>query len=161
MSACNKYGESILQLACRRSSAQVIEFMLENGADLRLMDDYYRNPLHDACWREDPNFEVVSLILDKDIDLIRMVDSRGSTPLKYVREEHWIHWCVYLHSQRDKYWPLLISSVNLDLDPPEVSETPGVEEEVVVVKTEEINEKTSDEVSVTPPNEPDSLSTVE
>jgi hypothetical protein len=78
--------------------------MLENGADLTIVDDYGRTPLHDACWRQEPCFEVVTLILDTHIDLLRCYDVRGSIPLHYVREEHWIQWCAYLFNQVEKYW---------------------------------------------------------
>eukprot|EP01041_Mallomonas_annulata_P009189 gene9189-19051_t len=108
MTACNKFGESILHLACRRATIDVVKYLLSNGGDLRLVDDYGRNPLHDACWRGEPHFEIISLIMDRDLDLIKTQDVRGATPLNYVRREHWGHWCEYLYSQREKYWSELV-----------------------------------------------------
>lgn len=105
MSACNKYSESIVHMACRRSSSEVVSFLLEHEADFSIIDDFGRSPLHDAFWRPVPNYEIVALILDNHIDLLRYTDARGSIPLKYTREEHWVNWCAFLFNQIDKYWP--------------------------------------------------------
>lgn len=104
MLACNRYSESIVHMACRRSELDVIEFILANGGSTTIIDDYGRTPLHDACWRPTPRFDVVTRLLDENLDLIRHVDARGSSPLEYVREEHWLDWCAYLYNQKDKYW---------------------------------------------------------
>ena len=104
MSACNRFSESVVHIACRRASFEVADYVLSNGGDCNIVDDYGRTPLHDACWRMEPRFDVVTLLLDKNLDLLRTLDVRGSTPLKYVREEHWIQWCAYLFHQKDKYW---------------------------------------------------------
>ena len=105
MAACNRFGESVVHMACRRSTYEVVDFILSHIADLRLMDDYGRCPLHDACWRADPDFNIVSLILSYDVSLLLVKDCRGFTPLKYVRPEHWLQWCVFLFLQKDIYWP--------------------------------------------------------
>ena len=105
MSACNRFCESVVHMACRRAKSEVVEFMLRNGGSKWLVDDFGRTPLHDACWRPEPHFDIVTLLLDLDPDMLRVEDVRGSTPLKYVPEEHWIHWCAYLFHQKEKYWP--------------------------------------------------------
>lgn len=105
MSACNRFKESIVHMAARRAELDVVEFILDHGADLTIVDDYGRTPLHDACWRPEPRFDIVTLIMDRHLDLVRYSDKRGSIPLKYVREEHWVQWCAYLYHQREKYWP--------------------------------------------------------
>jgi Ankyrin repeats (3 copies) len=104
MSSCNKFSESIVHMACRKASFEVAEFILANGGDSNIVDDYGRTPLHDACWRMEPRFDIVTLLLDSNLELLRIVDIRGSTPLKYVREEHWVQWCAYFYHQKDKYW---------------------------------------------------------
>lgn len=106
MSACNKYSESIVHMACRRSDFQTTEFVLKNGGDLSIVDDYGRTALHDACWRTEPRFDIVTLILDQNLDILFYLDVRGCPPLKYVQEEHWSHWCAYLFHQKEKYWSL-------------------------------------------------------
>jgi len=106
MSACNKYSESIVHMACRRSEFAIVDFVLSNGGDVSIVDDYGRTVLHDACWRIEPRFDIVTMILDNDSSILFYLDARGCSPLKYVREEHWIHWCAYLFHQKDKYWPI-------------------------------------------------------
>lgn len=104
MSACNRFSESIVHMACRRAELDVVEFLLDNGGDLALVDDYGRTPLHDACWRAEPRFDIVTILMDRDLALVRQQDARGSIPLHYVREEHWGQWCAFLYHQREKYW---------------------------------------------------------
>lgn len=104
MSACNLYSESIVHIACRRANLDVVDFVLGHGGDIGIVDDFGRTPLHDACWRPSPQFDIITLLLDKNLDLIRTVDIRGSSPLSYVRKENWIDWCAFLFHQREKYW---------------------------------------------------------
>jgi len=107
MSACNKFSESIVHMACRRSQFDMVDFIVRHGGDICIVDDYGRTPLHDACWRLSPQFDIVTLLLDRNVDLIRMIDVRGASPLKYVPENMWLQWCAYFHHQKDKYWPIL------------------------------------------------------
>ena len=109
MNACNKFSESIVHMSCRRAKYDVVEFLLSHGGDASIVDDYGRTPLHDACWRLEPAFDIVTLILDKNNELLRCSDARGAIPLRYVPQAHWAQWCVYLYHQREKYWPILPS----------------------------------------------------
>jgi hypothetical protein len=106
MMACNKYNESILHTACRRGTREMVAFMLENGANPSISDDFGRTPLHDACWRLDPHFDIVTMLLDNELSLLYMLDVRGASPLSYVRREHWLEWCAYLVHHRERYWPV-------------------------------------------------------
>lgn len=107
MSACNQYSESIVHMACRRSEYNLIDFLLQNGGDVQIVDDFGRTPLHDACWRPEPNFDVVTLLLDRNPTLLQLADIRGSTPLHYVRESDWLQWCAYIFYQKERYWSIL------------------------------------------------------
>lgn len=111
MSACNRFSESIVHMACRRSDFEVVEFIVNNGGNIFMVDDFGRTPLHDACWRPIPRFDIVTLLLDKDLTLLRLVDERGAMPLHYVREEHWLQWCAYFFHQKEKYWAILDQEV--------------------------------------------------
>lgn len=91
-------------MACRRASAEVVQFLIAHDAEIDIVDDYGRTPLHDACWRPEPRFDIVTLLLDANLDLLRYQDARGFVPLQYVREDHWLHWCAYLFNQIEKYW---------------------------------------------------------
>lgn len=104
MSACNKFSESIVHMACRRSTFQIVQFMISHLETVLLVDDYGRTPLHDACWRPQPQFDIVLLLMDNNLDLIRCKDKRGSIPLHYVQRDHWHIWCAFLDSQKEKYW---------------------------------------------------------
>jgi hypothetical protein len=106
MSACNKFSESIVHTACRRCDSDVVEYILSNGGDSGITDDYGKTPLHDACWRLEPDFNIVRLLLDRNIELLRMLDKRGFSPLQYVREEHWGQWREFILSVKDTYWPV-------------------------------------------------------
>lgn len=70
-----------------------------------LVDDGGRSPMHDACWRAEPLFSVISVLLDHNPRLLLFQDLRGDTPLHYVRSQHWGQWCAFLVLMQDKYWP--------------------------------------------------------
>lgn len=97
----NKFGESIVHTACRKSSLAVLQFLLQEAAvSCRVICDYGRTPLHDACWTsESPNFQLIDLLLYDCPDLLHCKDARGFLPLAYVRQENWDDWCRYLKSK--------------------------------------------------------------
>jgi ankyrin repeat protein len=101
---CNSYGESILHMICRRGDAPMLKVLLDNGCVIQVADDYGRTPLHDACWAARPCFEVVELLLERDVRLFHMTDCRGAVPLSYVRKDHWSDWIQFLESKKDFYW---------------------------------------------------------
>lgn len=80
MTACNRFGESIVHMACRRADFDVVDFLLENTGGVWGVDDYGRTPLHDACWRPEPRFDIVTCLLDKNLHLLRVLDVRGAKP---------------------------------------------------------------------------------
>ena len=103
--ACNKFGESIIHAVCRRGDHDMLRVLLDAGSSVQVSDDYGRTPLHDACWTPNPNFETISLLLEKDPWLLSITDCRGSTPLGYVRKAHWGVWIGFLGAIVDRYWP--------------------------------------------------------
>ena len=105
--ACNDFGESIIHAACRRGDYTMIQTLLEAGASVQVVDDFGRVPLHDAFWTASPNLDTVTLLLDQDPWLLCLEDTRGSTPLDYVRKEHWDIWFDFLRDTADHYWPNL------------------------------------------------------
>jgi len=97
LQACNRFGESLMHLACRRSSTELVKFLITEGSvSLRVKDDVGRTPLHDVCWRKEPDFELIDLILNEEPDLLLIADNRGHVPLDYARREHWGLWISYL-----------------------------------------------------------------
>jgi hypothetical protein len=105
LQCCNKFGESIVHMACRRGSISVLRYLLRNGVSIRLSDDYGRTPLHDACWTQKPNFELVKSVISECPDLLLITDKRGFTPLSYVRREHWGECCKFLQDHQDLVVP--------------------------------------------------------
>ncbi|CAM9589608.1 unnamed protein product [Choristocarpus tenellus] len=105
MCACNRFGDSILHMACRRGRVRSLRYLLgECGEGTELSDDCGRTLLHDACWTAEPRFDIASTVLDKDLRLLRILDKRGSSPLQYVPQEHWRLWCAFFESRKEIYW---------------------------------------------------------
>jgi hypothetical protein len=106
MDACNKFGESLIHLACRRGAPELLRFLLAHGGSLSACDDLGRSPLHDLCWCPHPRWELVKVFLERDeARLFITADKRGWTPLKYVRRAHWPVWRAFFDSVKDIYWP--------------------------------------------------------
>lgn len=104
--ACNKFGESVVHVVCRRGNHTMLQLLLEAGCSVQVCDDFGRTPLHDACWTSEPNFELVSILLDQDPWLLSLKDRRGTTPLGYIKyDSHCRLWREYLIEVADKYWP--------------------------------------------------------
>jgi hypothetical protein len=102
---CNKDGESLVHMICRRGEHDILEIFMKNNCSLQVSDDYGRTPLHDACWAARPALETVKIILEADIRLLHMTDCRGAVPLSYVCQEHWGAWISFLDENKDVYWP--------------------------------------------------------
>ena len=98
----NRFGESLLHLACRKGLLDVVKFLLqEANVPVRVRDDYGRTPLHDACWTTKPNFALIELLIADCPDLLFMKDRRGHTPLAYARKHQWKEWNDFLGGKGD------------------------------------------------------------
>ena len=105
---CNRFGESLLHLACRRGRTDFVRFIIEemgtNTSTAREMltvrDDCNKTPLHDACWTPSPNFELVELILKHAPEQVLMEDVRGNTPFDYVQKENYAVWLKFLWQRK-------------------------------------------------------------
>jgi Ankyrin repeats (3 copies) len=97
MQCGNKFGETVVHLACRRNSDVVLNFLMDEAkVSIRVICDSGRTPLHDACWTSKPNWEIITKLLDECPDLLYITDNRGFTPLAYVPHAQWMTWCSYL-----------------------------------------------------------------
>lgn len=98
LDACNKFGESLIHMACRRGDVRIVRYLIEEAkvrVDVR--DDFGRNILHDATWTSSCNLEVVDVLLKVvPPEYWIMEDQRGHTPFEYARREHWGPWLKYL-----------------------------------------------------------------
>jgi hypothetical protein len=106
LQCCNRFGESIVHTACRRGSAVCIKFLTEEaGVSLRVRDDFGRTALHDSCWTNVPNFELIKLVLKSCPDLLFVADRRGVYPLQYIRKDYHADWCKFLEENQDLLTP--------------------------------------------------------
>mmetsp|Transcript_3224 Transcript_3224/g.7073 ORF Transcript_3224/g.7073 Transcript_3224/m.7073 type:complete len:529 (+) Transcript_3224:307-1893(+) len=107
LQAANKFGESLLHIACRRGYDDVATFLVEAAnVTIWVRDDFGRTPLHDACWTARPNLELMDLFVRRNPELLLVSDKRGNTPLDYVRREHWDLWRQFLEDRWDCICPV-------------------------------------------------------
>jgi hypothetical protein len=97
LNCCNKFGESLMHLACRRGNIEMVKFLIhEAKVSLNVCDDYRRTPLHDACWTPEPCFGMMEILINEAPELLIIKDVRGFTPFDYVRKDHWGAWMEFL-----------------------------------------------------------------
>lgn len=111
LDACNKFGESLVHLACRTGNADVVKFLVQNGGNLTHCDDLGRIGLHDVCWATTtPQWDVVRIFIEADHTLLLAADNRGWTPLRYIRRQDWPEWRDFLEKVLIQCWPTLVHS---------------------------------------------------
>lgn len=101
--ACNKFGESLLHMACRRGDLATVKFLVfEANVNVRVVDDFGRTALHDAVWTPTPNLEIMGTLLQVvHPSMILAEDVRGHTPFQYARKEHHTQWAEFLEEKRN------------------------------------------------------------
>jgi len=115
MQCCNKFGESILHLACRRGYTGIVQFLVEDASiSVNIRDDYGRTPFHDACWVTSTDFDLIDLLLQKSPDLLFIKDNRGFSPLHYVKSGNYKEWSDFLIERKDMIVPRLVFSDRVD-----------------------------------------------
>ena len=99
----NRFGEGLLNMACRRGMKEIVHFLLSEPVQLnvRVRDDYGRTPMHDACWNPEPQLEICSWIMAQDPSLFLISDKRGYTPFQYARKSDWQVWRQFLFDHRE------------------------------------------------------------
>jgi ankyrin repeat protein len=105
-SVCNRFGESLIHMACRRGSTELVDFLVHDAkVSLLVRDDYGRTSLHDAFWTCKPNFELVALLLTEIPEFLCIRDVRGHTPLDYIRKGDSQAWRDFLLNRKDLLVP--------------------------------------------------------
>lgn len=123
--ACNSHGDTLLHALCRsgqKPHVPVVQMLLNHHASVQVSNEQGRTILHEACARVKqsrhrrktayqkkaprPCFEIVDMILQRDLGLFQLTDGYGSTPLQGVPKEHWGLWIRYLDSKKDVFWPM-------------------------------------------------------
>lgn len=96
--ACNRNGETLLHLACRRSNLETVKFLIDEArvkADAH--DDLGRNVFHDTCWRASPCPEMMGILVRLlSPELLLAEDARGHTCFDYARQQDWGQWIAFL-----------------------------------------------------------------
>ena len=129
---CNKFGESLMHLACRRGRTDMVQFLIEelnattnndtttnednnNGTSLAattrararqvlsIRDDYNKTPFHDACWTTTPNFELIDLLLKYVPEQLLMKDVRNKTPFDYVQQRDYAAWLRFIWERKSLF----------------------------------------------------------
>jgi ankyrin repeat protein len=104
MNCCNKFGGTLLNIACRRSHTRIVRFLLEEAnVPVLMCDDSGRVALHDALWTTQANFEIVEMLLQRSPELALMPDKRGHTPFDYARSHCWGEWIEFLSERRSLF----------------------------------------------------------
>lgn len=102
LQACNKFGESIVHIVCRRGNPEVLSFLIDRAnVSLMVRDDMCKNPLHDAMWTDKPSFEMVKILMRAAPKLLFAKDKRGMSPLAYIPRPRWGEWCQFLENNKD------------------------------------------------------------
>eukprot|EP00529_Nitzschia_sp_RCC80_P026154 CAMPEP_0113455676 /NCGR_PEP_ID=MMETSP0014_2-20120614/8496_1 /TAXON_ID=2857 /ORGANISM="Nitzschia sp." /LENGTH=349 /DNA_ID=CAMNT_0000347109 /DNA_START=609 /DNA_END=1658 /DNA_ORIENTATION=+ /assembly_acc=CAM_ASM_000159 len=101
----NRFGESLLTMACRRGFEDIVKYLLEDESVstetlLRSCDDTGRTVLHDACWNPTPQLNICQWIMEREPALWLVADNRGCSPFQYARPEHWDVWRQFLMDNR-------------------------------------------------------------
>ena len=114
LSCCNRYGETLLHMACRRGYHSIVSYLvLEARVPTRIADDCGRNVLHDAFWNRNTQYEIVDLLTRLDPILLLSCDNRGYTPFSYARKEHWPVWRQFLWDRREHMKMALENDIEL------------------------------------------------
>lgn len=101
--ACNRFGESLIHMVCRRGNIKIATFLIKEACvDVDVRDDFGRSPMHDACWTSKPNVAIMDLLIDSvSPEMLLAEDVRGHTPFDYARKEHYEEWYQYLSRKED------------------------------------------------------------
>lgn len=116
MNCFNRFGESLLTMACRRGFEDIVDYLLHlPDVDVRISDDSGRTVLHDACWNPSPQLKICQWIMARDPALFFIADNRGCTPFQYARPEHWGVWRQFLLDNKESLRSLTQEDVKTKL----------------------------------------------
>lgn len=98
----NRFGDGLLNIACRRGFKDVVKFLLSDDVqlDVRVHDDFGRTPMHDACWNSEPQIEICGFLMERDPSLFLVADKRCFTPFHYARKCDWHIWRQFIFDRR-------------------------------------------------------------
>jgi ankyrin repeat protein len=101
LDCCNKFGDSLVHIACRRGHTRTLKFLVEEAkVSVHRADDMNRTPFHDACWTPEPNFEIIEILLRVAPGQVLCADNRGHLPFEYARPQHKADWMQFLSRRK-------------------------------------------------------------
>jgi len=151
MNACNRFGESILHLACRKGSLDVMQLLVSTetdgcGCSLMVRDDFGRTVLHDACWTVNPPWELIKLILKKAPVLWRVSDVRGHLALQYVPKSAWPQWAAFLSKNKELLQRIMVHSYH-QIDILQQPTQEGVKQETINTTVPQVTSTSTNDAS--------------
>lgn len=92
----NRYKQTLLHYAAGYGNRKVVEYLLDNNADVNVQDHRGQSPLHNSCCYA--HYEVSEMLLNAGAD-VNLRDIEGKSPLHYtvtreneserITERHW------------------------------------------------------------------------
>jgi hypothetical protein len=61
------------------------------------------NPLHEACWTNQPNFELIEFLVEEAPELLWMPDKRDFSALQYCPPPAWRLWESFLMANQETW----------------------------------------------------------
>lgn len=133
---CNEYNESIVHTICYYGNVSLLEIVLDHNdtittiaptatqssscdtnhvgvsnSSIQIVDDFGKTPLHEVCRStaitEQQSFQMIEMIMNYDIHLFYIEDTRGNTPLELLSPDYWYDMIIFLQSCLDRYWPII------------------------------------------------------
>ena len=164
MRASNRFGETLLHVACRRGRTSMVRFFLSSDAEeegnvnstlsaskskiprveARVRDDLGRTPMHDLCWSSaNPDHGSMALLVRAAPELLLAKDARGFSPFDYARREHWPSWLAFLKQYEEFVVGCLVHSsfARLQLEQKKLKLKLQHQEQELELKQQEEDEK--------------------
>lgn len=116
---CNYNGtNTLVHYICQVGTYSMLYLLIEYGCDIRITNSNDgRTPLHYACMRNIPCFDIIELIMKIDIRLFHMTDRDNNIPLVLVPKHNWILYNQFLYKKKHMYWPTR-NNMNNGIQPP-------------------------------------------
>lgn len=108
----NKWGNSLLMLACRYmgNTGDAVKLLLHRQASVCVCCDAGKTPMHDLCWmiRTEEQFELFKLVMfaaGPPRNLLLVEDHHGQTPLDYLPEDLYEKCNAFIEQHKNVFWP--------------------------------------------------------
>jgi hypothetical protein len=111
--AQNKWGNSLLMLACRyvAETGEVVKLLLKRKAQVCVCCDAGKTPMHDLCWMiKTPDqlelFKLIMFAAGPPRNLLLVEDHHGQTPLDYLSKDLYADCNAFIEEHKHVFWPM-------------------------------------------------------